>query len=313
MENKNIKQKGIRTLIPCQNQSFEVYVSTHTQTHSLCSDLEQLSHNFTRQQDSWSPVPENISCPSARTQAATIHVIPGFITCTQITFLNCCCPRLLAVRCTPFCTDFVEYRNYLLVKLCSINWGHCMVKLCNTTTFTFRELHLDCEVFQWNYPQLLKLSIRHAVQLIKLPRSKLFFSRTALSLTAIHYEQSAFPPLTVWAEVLGFLHHVNSLARMEKPCCKRHFILRISTVCCTHSVWTAARKSHFQMLRTVNLLTKLTWKWQSRLLKAPMRWGSTVQYIQEALLGNATAGWVNEQSTGSKRSYNRTDSLAATQ
>lgn len=120
-------------------------------------------------------------------------------------------------------------------------------------------------------------------------------------------------PLTVWAEVLGFLHHVNSLARMEKPCCKRHFILRISTVCCTHSVRTAARKPHFQMLRTVNLLTKLTWKWQSRLLKAPMRWGSTVQYIQEALLGNATAGWVNEQSTGSKRSYNRTDSLAATQ
>lgn len=52
MENKNIKQKGIRTLIPCQNQSFEVYVSTHTQTHSLCGDLEQLSHNFTRQQDS---------------------------------------------------------------------------------------------------------------------------------------------------------------------------------------------------------------------------------------------------------------------
>lgn len=30
---------------------------------------------------------------------------------------------------------------------------------------------------------------------------------------------------------------------------------------------------------------------KSRLLKAPMRWGSSaVQYIQEALLGNATAG-----------------------
>lgn len=57
----------------------------------------------------------------------------------------------------------------------------------------------------------------------------------------------------------------------------------------------------------INLLTKLTWKWQSILLKAPMRWGSTVQYIQEALLGNRTAGWVNEQSTGFKEGlqYNR--------
>lgn len=102
-----------------------------------------------------------------------------------------------------------------------------IIALCNTTMYAFSQLHHDNEVPQWNNLHLLKLSIRSAVQLMKLPGSKPFFSRTLLSLwgnSSTARNASQHFPLIVELESLHSLHHVNSLV-IENHACKLHLIL----------------------------------------------------------------------------------------
>lgn len=117
--------------------------------------------------------------------------------------------------------------------------------------YALKNLCHDNEVPLWNYPHLLKLSIRHAVQLMKLPRSKPFLSRTQLSFwdnsframnTGQHFS------IIVWTVLHTFLHRVNYLVRetcKEKPCCKLNSVNLHCLL--TYTEGTAARNAQLQM------------------------------------------------------------------
>ena len=163
----------------------KLYIPAHMQTDSLPGDSESRSQFHKAAQ-------VMISCPGeyilsvshmmrslyvghkfhGQTRATTIHVMSGFITCEQITFLDSHCPQLTVFRRPP-----ALYRLLLWTRTIAFsgNVHHFSTWLRPNSTcmmYAFSRLCHDNEVAQWNDPHLLKLSVRSVVQLMKIAQVK---------------------------------------------------------------------------------------------------------------------------------------------
>ena len=115
----------------------------------------------------------------SRTQAGAVHGMPGFITCKQITSLSVSVPTALSSQLSiALLFSFFFYIAFAVAFNCLFNCaavprqnppdgGRGGDVLCNTEMPPFTGFVMTVEVPQWNYPHLLKMSIRSTARLMK--------------------------------------------------------------------------------------------------------------------------------------------------